>query len=130
VQPRCIVNVSSTSGLHGNVGQANYSTAKLGVVGLTKTVAKEWGPFGVRCNAIAFGWIDTRLTREKSDQVMNVDGNKVVLGMPQGNRDFRLVPLQRAGNVTDAASALLFLASPLASYVTGHCLEVTGGAGI
>jgi 3-oxoacyl-[acyl-carrier protein] reductase len=130
LQPRCIINISSTSGLHGNVGQANYSTAKLGVVGLTKTVAKEWGPFGVRCNAIAFGWIDTRLTREKSDQVMNVDGNKVVLGMPSGPRDYRLIPLQRPGTVSDAAGAILLLSSPLASYVTGHCLEVTGGAGI
>lgn len=52
---RSIVNVSSTSGLHGNVGQVNYATAKAGVVGLTKTIAKEWGPFGVRCNTVAFG---------------------------------------------------------------------------
>jgi NAD(P)-dependent dehydrogenase (short-subunit alcohol dehydrogenase family) len=51
--------------LHGNPGQANYSTAKMGIVGLTKTIAKEWGPFGIRCNAIAFGTIDTRLTRDK-----------------------------------------------------------------
>ena len=64
---RVIVNVSSTSGLHGNVGQANYATAKMGVVGLTKTVAKEWGRFGVRCNAVAFGFIDTRMTRSKDE---------------------------------------------------------------
>jgi len=75
-EPRCIVNVSSTSGLHGNVGQANYSTAKMGIVGLTKTVAKEWGPFGIRCNAIAFGLIDTRLTRPKSDEAIEIDGKK------------------------------------------------------
>lgn len=62
---RCIINISSTSGTHGNAGQANYATAKAGVVGLTKAVAKEWGPFGVRCNALAFGLIDTRLTRSK-----------------------------------------------------------------
>jgi len=129
-QPRCIINVSSTSGLHGNIGQANYATAKLGIVGLTKTVAKEWGPFGIRCNAIAFGSIDTRLTRTKSDQVIEVDGSKVVLGMPSGPRDYRMIPLQRVGTTEEAAAAILFLASPLSGYVNGHCLEVTGGSGI
>jgi 3-oxoacyl-[acyl-carrier protein] reductase len=65
-KPRCIINISSTSGTHGNAGQANYSLAKAGVTGLTKTIAKEWGPqFGVRANTIAFGHIDTRLTRAK-----------------------------------------------------------------
>lgn len=59
-RPRCILNVSSVSGVHGSVGQANYATAKAGVVGLTKAVAKEWGPFGVRCNALVFGYINTR----------------------------------------------------------------------
>jgi len=130
-QPRAIVNVSSTSGLHGNVGQANYSTAKLGIVGLTKTVAKEWGPFGIRCNAIAFGLIDTRLTRDKVDSFIEVDGNKVALGIPAGSaRDFRAIPLQRTGTPTEAARGILFLSSPLSSYVNGHTLEVTGGAGI
>jgi len=130
VEPRSIINVSSTSGLHGNVGQANYSTAKLGIVGLTKTVAKEWGPFGIRCNAVAFGMIDTRLTREKGE-VIEVAGSKVVLGIPgAATRDFRFIPLQRAGTPTEAAASLLFLASPLSSYINGHCLEVTGGAGI
>jgi len=133
IEPRCIVNVSSTSGLHGNVGQANYATAKLGIIGLTKTVAKEWGPFGIRCNAVAFGLIDTRLTRTQSDQVINVDGTKVLLGMPANkNTDLSTssIPLQRSGTPEEAASAVLFLASPLASYVNGHCLEVTGGKGI
>uniref|UniRef100_A0A6B2LDG0 Uncharacterized protein n=1 Tax=Arcella intermedia TaxID=1963864 RepID=A0A6B2LDG0_9EUKA len=132
VEPRCIVNVSSTSGLHGNVGQANYSTAKMGIVGLTKTVAKEWGPFGIRCNSIAFGYIDTRLTRPKSqDASIVIDGSKVALGIPGGGtRDVSHIPLHRGGTVADAAGALLFLCSPLASYVTGHCLEVTGGLGI
>lgn len=65
-EPRCIINVSSTSGTRGNAGQANYSLAKAGVTGLTKTIAKEWGPqFGVRANTVAFGHIDTRLTRAK-----------------------------------------------------------------
>ena len=60
---RCVVNVSSTSGLHGNIGQANYAAAKMGIVGLTKTIAREWGPLAIRCNAVAFGFVDTRLTR-------------------------------------------------------------------
>jgi 3-oxoacyl-[acyl-carrier protein] reductase len=130
-EPRCIINVSSTSGLHGNVGQANYATAKLGIIGLTKTIAKEWGPLGIRCNAVAYGLIDTRLTREKKDEVINIDGNKVLLGIPGGNRrDYATIPLNRPGTTEEAAAAVLFLASPLASYVNGHCLEVTGGVGI
>lgn len=62
-KPRTIINVSSTTGTHGNTGQANYAAAKAAVLGLTKTVAKEWGPFNVRCNAVTYGFIDTRLTQ-------------------------------------------------------------------
>ncbi|KAJ3341275.1 hypothetical protein HDU93_005245 [Gonapodya sp. JEL0774] len=135
-EPRSIVNVSSTSGIHGNVGQANYAVAKSGINGLTKTVAKEWGPLGVRCNSIAFGLVDTRLTRAKeSGEAIVVDGQKVALGVPErmraaGGRGFDFIPLRRAGTPEDAAGAVLFLSSPLASYVTGHTLEVTGGVGI
>lgn len=131
--PRCIVNVSSTSGLHGNIGQANYATAKLGIVGLTKTVAKEWGPFGIRCNAVAFGYIDTRLTQAKeSGDHIEVDGQEVPLGIPGHLRDMmtHLIPLGRAGTPEEAAGAILLLASPLAAYITGHTLEATGGFGI
>lgn len=130
---RVIVNVSSTSGLHGNVGQANYATGKMGIVGFTKTVAKEWGPFGVRCNAVAFGLIDTRLTRAKEDgEVIAVDGKEVELGIPERLRNFsnRAIPLQRAGTPEEAAGGILLMASPFASYITGHTLEVTGGVGI
>jgi 3-oxoacyl-[acyl-carrier protein] reductase len=132
-EPRCIINISSTSGLHGNPGQANYSTAKMGVIGLTKTVAKEWGPFGIRCNAIAFGTIDTRLTRDKAaGAFIEVEGQKIALGIPNvSSRDMASrIPLGRAGTVDEAAGAILMLASPYASYITGHCLEVTGGMGI
>lgn len=132
-QPRAIVNVSSTSGLHGNVGQANYSTAKLGVVGLTKTVAKEWGPFGIRCNAVAFGFITTRLTNAKELGVtVEVKGQQVAVGIPEGMRGRATEgnPLGRPGTPEEGAGGIFFLASPLAAYVTGHCLEVTGGAGI
>lgn len=131
-KPRCIINISSTSGLHGNAGQANYATAKMGVIGLTKTVAKEWGQFNVRCNAVAFGTIETRLTgaKEKGEHIL-VDGKKVALGIPAAvQRDFGHIPLRRAGSPEEAAGAVLMLASPHASFITGHCLEVTGGMGI
>lgn len=132
-QNRVIVNVSSTSGLHGNVGQANYATAKMGVVGLTKTVAKEWGRFGVRCNAVAFGFIDTRMTQPKeTGETVEVAGHAVVQGIPDAARDraFTANPLGRPGTDAEAAGGIVLMASPLAGYVTGHTLEVTGGAGI
>ncbi len=135
---RCIVNVSSTSGLHGNIGQANYAAGKMGVVGLTKTIAKEWGPLGIRCNAVAFGFIDTRLTRaqEVQEESIEIDGREVVLGIPQKvrtmlDKDIRLrIPLGRPATEEEAAAAIVLIASPLASYITGHVLEVTGGMGI
>jgi len=137
---RTITNVSSTSGIHGNTGQTNYATAKAGVLGFTKTVAKEWGPFGIRSNCIAFGLIQTRLTQAKEKGAfIEVEGKKVALGVPVGNeqeakmRERMLkatIPLARPGTPKDAAGALLFLSSPLSSYVSGHCLECTGGAGI
>jgi len=133
---RVIINISSTSGLHGNPGQANYSTAKLGIVGFTKTIAKEWGQFNIRSNAIAYGFINTRLTQAKSKGAsIEVEGKTVKLGIPQGVDDsspdkLAHIPLRRAGNVDEAAGAILMLASPYASYINGHCLEVTGGMGI
>ncbi|KAF9977937.1 Methionine aminopeptidase 1 [Actinomortierella ambigua] len=136
-EPRSIVNISSTSGLHGNVGQANYASAKAGIVGFTKTVAKEWGSFGVRCNTVAFGYIDTRMTRAKENgDFIEVDGQKVALGIPMGGQKippaqlFADTPLKRAGHIDEAAGSVLLLCSPFASYITGHTLEVTGGKGI
>ncbi len=131
--PRCIINVSSTSGLHGNVGQLNYATAKMGMVGFTKTVAKEWGPFNIRCNAVAFGYIETRLTQAKeSGESVVVDGEEVRLGVPERLHDAikMAIPLGRTGTVEEAAGGILMLASPWAGYITGHTLEVTGGMGI
>jgi 3-oxoacyl-[acyl-carrier protein] reductase len=131
--PRSIINVSSTSGLHGNVGQLNYATAKMGMVGFTKTVAKEWGPFNIRCNAVAFGYMETRLTQAKeSGESVVVDGEEIRLGVPGHMHDFikMSIPLGRTGTVEEAAGGILMLASPWASYITGHTLEVTGGMGI
>jgi 3-oxoacyl-[acyl-carrier protein] reductase len=84
---RKIVNVSSTSGTFGNPGQANYSSGKAGIVGLTKTLAKEWGQFKINVNAVAFGFVDTRLTQAKvDDNTMEIDGEKVQLGIPEQMR--------------------------------------------
>lgn len=133
VERRCIINVSSTSGLHGNIGQANYATGKMGVLGLTKTIAKEWGAFQIRCNTVAFGFIDTRLTRSKDlGESIEVDGRDVALGIPDQIRDIAVTMnlLGRAGTPEEAAGGILLMASPYASYITGHTLEVTGGAGI
>ncbi len=132
-EPRCVINVSSTSGLHGNIGQINYATGKLGVVGLTKTVAKEWGAFGIRCNAVAFGLVDTRLTRPKeNEESIEVDGEEIQLGIPNQLRQHAtmFIPLQRAATPEEAAGGILMMASPWAGYITGHTLEVTGGSGI
>ncbi|GAA5839086.1 hypothetical protein JCM9279_002591 [Rhodotorula babjevae] len=135
---KSIINISSTSGIHGNVGQANYATAKAGIVGLTKTVAKEWGPFGVRCNTVAFGYITTRLTQAKElGETIEVNGKKIPLGIPGRGNNAQTdsdrvpdIPLGRAGSPEEAAKACLFLACDLSSYISGHTLEVTGGRGI
>ena len=95
---RKVVNVSSVSGTMGNAGQANYASGKAGVVGLTKTLAKEWGQFKINVNAVAFGYIETRLTASKdSDNVMEIDGEKVQLGIPDQLRGMAamLIPLGR-----------------------------------
>lgn len=133
--PRFIINVSSTSGTHGNAGQANYAAAKAAVVGLTKTVAKEWGPLGIRCNAVAFGLIDTRLTRERGESgasIVVAGGERVALGIPgaAAMRGFveAMSPLRRVGTAEEAAGAVLFLSSGWASFVTGQCLECNGGS--
>uniref|UniRef100_A0A7S4DIP7 Ketoreductase domain-containing protein n=1 Tax=Heterosigma akashiwo TaxID=2829 RepID=A0A7S4DIP7_HETAK len=139
---RSIINISSTSGLHGNAGQGNYSFAKMGLVGLTKTVAKEWGRFGVRCNTVAFGFIDTRLTRPADENcaegTMHVGQTQIAQGLPKETHKMLkskmymeiATALGRFGTVEEAASGVVFMASPMASYVTGHTLEVTGGLGM
>jgi 3-oxoacyl-[acyl-carrier protein] reductase len=127
---RKIVNVSSTSGTFGNAGQANYSSGKAAVVGLTKTVAKEWGQFKVNVNAVAFGFIDTRLTQAKVDEnTMEKDGEKIQLGIPEQMRQMAtmLIPLGRPATPAEAAGGIFFLCSPWSNYVHGQTLHVTGG---
>lgn len=128
---RKIINVSSTSGVAGNPGQANYAAGKMGVVGFTKTMAKEWGRFNINVNAVAFGFIETRLTQAKEKgEKAKVDGHEVIVGIPDAMRDMAkiVIPMGRAGTPEEAAGPVLFLASPLSNYVTGHVLLVTGGS--
>ncbi len=127
---RKIVNVSSTSGTLGNAGQANYSSAKAGVVGLTKTLAKEWGQFKINVNAVAFGFIDTRLTQAKVEgNEMEIHGEKVQLGIPEQLRQMAsmLIPLGRPATPEEAAGGVFFLCSPWSNYVHGQTLHITGG---
>jgi len=127
---RKIVNVSSTSGTFGNAGQANYAAGKAGIVGLTKTLAKEWGQFKINVNAVAFGFVDTRLTQAKVDEnAMEIDGETVQLGIPEQIRGMAptMIPLGRPASPQEAAGPVFFLTTPWANYVHGQTLHVTGG---
>lgn len=112
----CIVNTSSVVGLHGNYGQTNYAAAKAGVIGMTKTWAREFGPKGVRVNAVAPGFISTPMTAAVPAKV--------------AEKMTAAVPLQRLGEPEDIAAAYAFLASQDAAYITGTVLEVSGGMSI
>lgn len=108
-----IINITSVSGMMGNPGQANYAAAKAGMIGLTKTVAKELAARGITCNAIAPGFVETEMTDKLSDEV------KAGIGS--------VVPLKRMAKPEDIANAALFLASDMASYITGEVIKVDGG---
>ena len=108
-----IVNISSVVGVYGNAGQVNYAAAKAGVIGMTKSVAKELGSRGITCNAVAPGFIETDMTAALSDDVKEKLAGQITLG--------------RLGQVEDVAEAAAFLASDQASYITGQVLEVAGG---
>jgi 3-oxoacyl-[acyl-carrier protein] reductase len=127
---RKIVNVSSISGTMGNAGQANYSSGKSAVVGLTKTLAKEWGQFKINVNAVAFGYIETRLTASKDESnVAEISGEKVQLGIPDQLRGMApmMIPLGRPGSPQEAAGGVFFLCSPWSNFVHGQVLNITGG---
>ena len=120
-----IINISSVAGLMGNIGQINYSSAKAGLIGMTKTVAKEWQRFGITCNAVAYGMVDTRLTKEK-EMGDEVAGEQV--GIPRKVRD---TMMQQIGGAVmqpeDGAKPILFLASDDAQFITGNVLNVSAG---
>ncbi|NDK33257.1 SDR family NAD(P)-dependent oxidoreductase [Nesterenkonia haasae] len=127
---RKVVNISSLSGVFGNVGQANYSSAKAGVVGLTKAMAKEWGRYNVNVNCVAFGVIRTRLTEASAAEgaSINVEGREIRVGVsPQMLETLKAaVPLGRPGTVEEAAGSVVMLTYPEADYVSGQVI-VTGG---
>jgi len=108
-----IINMSSVVGVSGNAGQSNYSASKAGIIGFTKSIAKEVGSRNIRCNAIAPGFILTEMTEKLPENVKNEWANKI--------------PLKRGGTPEDVANTALFLASDLSSYITGQIIHVCGG---
>jgi 3-oxoacyl-[acyl-carrier protein] reductase len=127
---RKIVNITSISGTMGNAGQVNYSAGKAGVTGLTKTIAKEWGQFKINVNAVAFGFVETRLTAAKEEAgTIEREGEVVQLGIPEQRRAMAsmIIPLGRPAQPAEAAGPVLFLSSELSNYVHGQVLNVTGG---
>lgn len=125
IKMRSIINISSISGTTGNAGQINYAATKAGVVGITKTVAKEWARFNITCNAIAPGYIDTRLTqaRKKDDDFGIPEQARIMVDKLQKETGL----FRENGKPEDIANAILFFASDLASFVTGQTLTVAGG---
>ncbi len=131
---RKIINISSTTGTQGNPGQLNYSAAKSGVMGMTKTLAKEWGRYNVNVNCVAYGAIETRLTQLKKkgeEPFIEREGKKIPIGVPGESfeRWKVVIPLGRPGTADEAARPILFFASPLSDYVSGQILIVGGGYG-
>ncbi|MEX3011804.1 SDR family NAD(P)-dependent oxidoreductase [Hoeflea sp. TYP-13] len=130
---RKVVNISSVAGTGGNAGQANYSSAKAGVIGLTKTLAKEWGRAKVNVNCVAFGYIETRLTESTDDKkTIVVEGNEVAVGIPtKVATGFKaMIPMGRPGTVEEAADGVYLFCAPESNYVSGQVLVVGGGLGL
>ena len=126
---RKVVNISSIAGLGGNAGQVNYSSAKAGIVGLTKTMAKEWGRYNVTVNAVAFGFIKTRLTDTAGSGQIDVAGNAIKVGMSEElvAMTERMIPLGRAGTPQDAAGAVYLLCLPESDYISAQTVVCGGG---
>ena len=132
-RPPCrkVVNISSVSGVDGAATQASYAAGKAAVIGLTKSLCKEWGPYNVTVNAVAFGYIETRLTQMIGDEVETIDvkGRQHRVGLtPQAIEAYRTTsPLRRAGTPEDAANAVALLCFPESDFVTGEVLIASGG---
>ena len=131
---RKVVNISSMAGTNGNAGQANYSSAKAALVGLTKTLSKEWGRYKVDVNCVAYGFIDTRLTQslDREDTKVAIDGRDFVVGVPESTRRTlpMMVPLGRAGTPEEAAGAVYLFCIPESNYISGQVILVGGGINI
>ena len=132
VRRRKVVNISSLSGLGGEPTQVAYSTAKAGVVGLTKSLAKAWGRYGVNVNCVAFGFIETRLTQawEGEPATIDVKGRQLKVGFDRRIAETlgARIPLGRAGRADEGAGAVYLLCLPRADYITGQVLVCDGGA--
>jgi 3-oxoacyl-[acyl-carrier protein] reductase len=129
---RKVVNITSVAGIDGGAGQAGYASAKAGVIGLTKTLAKEWGRYNINVNSVGFGIMDTRLVQPITPEgtaVIDVQGRKIPVGAQQKTLDWARAtcPLGRLGTPEEAAGAVLFFCSPLSDYVTGEVLLCGGG---
>ncbi len=128
---RKVVNITSIAGTDGNAGQSGYSSGKAGVIGLTKTLAKEWGRYNVNVNAVGFGLIDTRLVQATMGEGANIGmrGRQIRVGVPPDMLEGLIsrCPLGRLGSPDEAAGAVLFFCSPLSDYVTGEILICGGG---
>ena len=127
---RKVVNVSSVSATGGSAGQANYAAAKSGLHGLTRSLAKEWGPLSVNVNCVAFGYIDTRLTQEiRGETVVTIEGaaRRVGLTHPMIEVIKERIAFGRAGTPDEAAGGIMLFCIPESDYVTGQILEVSGG---
>ena len=129
---RKVVNITSIAGTDGNPGQSGYSTAKAGVLGLTRTLAKEWGRYNVNVNAVGFGLIETRLVvppADRCESTLHMHGADIKIGVPPAALEALKdrIPLGRLGTPEDAANAVLFFCSPLSDYVTGEILICSGG---
>jgi 3-oxoacyl-[acyl-carrier protein] reductase len=128
---RKVVNVSSLAGTSGNAGQVNYAAAKAGLLGLTKTLAKEWGRYNVTVNAVAFGFIQTRLTTVSAEEntSIQVDGRDIKIGVSPDLLATlgRMIPLGRPGTPHDAAGAIYLLCLPESDYISGQTIVCSGG---
>ncbi len=128
---RKVVNISSTSALNGNAGQMNYSSAKAGVIGMTRSLSREWGRFKVNVNAVAFGLIHTRMTTSdaKAGATINIEGQEIRVGVsPELIKSHaQRCPLGRAGTPQEAADAVYLFCSPESNYITGQTIAVAGG---
>lgn len=129
---RKVVNISSVAGTTGNAGQANYSSAKAAIIGLTKTMAKEWGRYKVNVNCVAYGMIATRLTQaiEKEERkTIDVGGREIAVGIQPGliAAMSQLIPIGRAGTPEEAADAVYLFCTPESNYISGQVVTVAGG---
>lgn len=129
---RKVVNISSGSGVNGNAGQINYSSAKAALIGMTKTLSKEWGRYSVTVNCVAFGIIQTRLTQPLqagAEGSIDVQGRKIKVGVQASRIEAlnQMIPLGRAGTVEEAAGAIYLFCSPDSDYISGQTVMVSGG---